>query len=118
MNPSSPHNLNDTSSPTEDTSKCICFQWELPPPKPSALPFPATEENYQKLENWLKSYYASSTFNTCSHQSLPMMNTKPLCLMIDPNATLVAHHTIHLYKYQCICRKKLSLDLTGTCSLE
>ena len=61
--------------------------------KTVVLPFPATEENCQKLENWLKSYYASSTFNTCSHQLPPMMDTKPLCLMIDPNAALVTHHT-------------------------
>ena len=95
MNPSSP--LDNNSSPTtvilEDTSKCTCLQRELPPPKPSALPFPATEENCRQLEDWLKYYFASSTFNTCSHQVLPMMDTKPLHLMIDPNATPFVHHT-------------------------
>ena len=80
--------LDDTCSPTaillEDTSKRTCLQQELPPPKLSALPFPATKDNRQKLEDWLKSYYASSTFNTCSHQLLPMMNTIPLCLIDRP----------------------------------
>ena len=82
--PSSPHNLDNTSSPTkillEDMSKCTCLQQELPPPKLSALPFPATEENRKILEDWLKSYYFSSTFNNCSHQPLPTMDTKRLCL--------------------------------------
>ena len=49
-NPSSPHSLECSSSPTTillgDMSKCTaCLQIELPPPKPSALSFPATEEN-------------------------------------------------------------------------
>ena len=72
---------------------CSCLKRELPPTKPSSLPFPATKENCQKLEDWLKQYYSSRTFNTCSHQSLPMMDTPPLCLMVDPNAMPVAHHT-------------------------
>ena len=31
-------------------------------------------------------YYASSTFNTCEHQALPLMDSPPMRLMIDPNA--------------------------------
>ena len=72
---------------------CSCLKRELPPTKPSSLTFPATKENCWKLEDWLKHYYASSTFNTFSHQSLPMMDTPPLRLMVDPNAVPVAHHT-------------------------
>ena len=64
-----------------------------------------TKGNCQKLEDWLKSYYAFSTFNACSHQPLSMMDTKPLCLMIKPNANWSS--LIHLYQYQCIGRKKL-----------
>ena len=39
---------------------------------------------------------ASDTYcptNTCSHQSLPMMDTLPLRLMVDPNVVPLAHHT-------------------------
>ena len=89
-NLSSPHNLDNASSPTtvilENRSKCTYLQEKLPPPKPSALPFPATEENRQKLE-WFK---VISCFQYIQHLQL---DTKPLCLMNDPKATLVAHHT-------------------------
>ncbi|XP_066910175.1 uncharacterized protein [Clytia hemisphaerica] len=75
------------------TSNCDCPKRELQPAKPTKLPFPATEENRSKLQDWLISYYRSSTFNTCSHQPLPMVDTKPLHLMIDPSATPKAYHT-------------------------
>jgi len=35
----------------------------------------------------------SSTFNTCEHQTLPLMDGPPMKLMVDPNAEPVAHHT-------------------------
>ena len=92
----SPHSLDNTSFPTaillKDTSKCTCLQRELTPPKPPALSFPATDANCQELEDWLKSCYAWSAFNICSHQLLPIMDTQPLCLMIDLNTTVVIHH--------------------------
>ena len=75
------------------TSNCDCLKRELPPPKPTKLPFPATEENRSKIQDWLINYYRSSTFNTCSHQPLPMVDTKPLHLMVDPSATPKAYHT-------------------------
>ena len=62
-------------------------------PDPTTLPFPATEQNRGRLEKHLLDYYAKSTFNTCPHQVLPMMNTKMLRLAIDPSATPVAYHT-------------------------
>jgi len=90
-----------TSSETETTttttrnneSPCDCPTRQSVPRKPTSLPFPATDENREKLQNWLLQYYNSSTFNTCPHQPLPMMNSPPLRLMIDPDAIPVAHHT-------------------------
>ncbi|VDI76071.1 Hypothetical predicted protein [Mytilus galloprovincialis] len=38
-------------------------------------------------------YYKSSTFNTCDHQPLPLMDGPPMRLMVDPEAEPVAHHT-------------------------
>ena len=72
---------------------CSCPSRQLPPPKPTELPFPATTANRNKLKQWLLDYYHASSFNTCTHQPLTMMDTKPLHLMIDPEAKPVAYHT-------------------------
>ena len=73
--------------------KCQCPKWTKPPPIPTSLPFPATEVNRVKLQQYLLDHYASSMFNTCKHQALPLMDSPPMRLMIDPNATPVAHHS-------------------------
>ena len=72
---------------------CDCPPRQKPPPKPTELPFPATEENRVSLQQWLLEYYKSSTFNTCEHQPLPLMDSVPMRLMVDPEAEPVAHHT-------------------------
>ena len=75
------------------TAPCGCPTRAPPPPLPLKLPFPATEANRGKLQTYLVEYYKSSTFNTCEHQTLPMMSGPPMRLMIDPNADPVAFHT-------------------------
>ena len=45
------------------------------PPEPPAMPFPATEENKEKLKQFLVEKYRASTFNTCQHQPFPMMHS-------------------------------------------
>ena len=82
----------DEAAPAE-VRECNCPERTLPPPLPTTLPFPATEENVPKLKKWLLEYYRSSTFNTCEHQSLPSMEGPPLQLNIDANAKPVAVHT-------------------------
>ena len=72
---------------------CNCPKRQRPPPPPSSLPFPATAGNEEKLRQFLLDYYQSSTFNTCEHQPLPMMDGPPMKLMVDPEAEPVAHHT-------------------------
>ena len=80
--------------PTErEENNCSCPPHQNPPPLPDTLPFPATEENRHRLEQWLLEYYKSSTFNVCEHQKLPMMSGPPMKLLIDKEATPVAHHT-------------------------
>ena len=74
------------------TATCDCPRRQLPPPPPRAPPYPLTEENREKIEDWLLQYYSSSTFNVCSHQPLPAMEGPPLRLMVDPDAQPVAHH--------------------------
>lgn len=75
------------------TAPCNCPRHQTPPPKPTQLPFPATESNRKRVQQWLLDYYRSSTFNTCEHQPLPLMEGAPMRLMVDPNVEPVAHHT-------------------------
>ena len=65
----------------------------MPPLLPEHLPFAATEANVPKLKKYILDYYKSSTFNTCEHQRLPMMEGPPLKLMINKSAKPVAYHT-------------------------
>ena len=83
-----------TGSRNQSTNRpCNCPAREPPPPRPTTIPLPPTEENREKLEKYLLDYYASSTFNVCQHQSLPMMSGPPMRLMIDPDAKPHAYHT-------------------------
>ena len=80
------------SSESGLTAPCSCPKRQMPPPRPK-LPFPATEDNKGRLQQFLIDYYKSSTFNTCDHQPLPLMDGPPMKLMIDPDAEPVAYHT-------------------------
>lgn len=82
-----------TRSEPDAVTGCDCPRRQAPPSPPSCLPFQATEDNRSQLKEFLKEYYKSSTFNTCKHQQLPMMSGPALELMVDPDATPVAHHT-------------------------
>ena len=90
---SSDEPVHDTGKTDQQNRSCDCPRRQLPPPKPEKLPFPATDDNRKKLEDWLLNYYRSSTFNTCEHQQLPLMEGPPMRLMIDKNAEPTAHHT-------------------------
>eukprot|EP00794_Sanderia_malayensis_P002911 gene2911-3363_t len=83
----------DPAMSTTPCADCNCPRCQLPPSRPSVLPVPATAANRENLECWLLDYYKSSTFNTCEHQPLPTMESIPMRLMIDPDATPVAHHS-------------------------
>ena len=72
--------------------ECQYPRWTKSPPAPLLL-FPATEANREKLQQYLRDYYASSAFNTCEHQTLPLMDSLPLRLMINPNTIPTAHHS-------------------------
>ncbi|VDI39664.1 Hypothetical predicted protein [Mytilus galloprovincialis] len=88
------HNsTNNIGSVNSLDTTCICPQRKLPPPMPRNLPYPATEDNLEKIKQFLMDYYKSSTFNTCDHQPLPLMDGPPMRLMVDPEAEPVAHHT-------------------------
>ena len=88
-----PHASNSPVFSAQTTSPCHCPWRQPPPPKPTQLPFPATDANRERLEHWLLDYYRSSTFNTCEHQPLPLMDGPPMRLMIDPDAEPKAYYT-------------------------
>ena len=92
--PSSFPTIGESSATNSATdTPCNCPQRQLPPPPPTTLPFPPTEDNRDNLEKWLLNHYKASTFNTCQHQLLPKMSGPPIRLMIDPDAQPTAHHT-------------------------
>ena len=82
-----------TTDAPQPQQGCQCPRRTKPPPIPTSLPFPATETNREKLQQYLLDYYGSSTFNTCEHQTLPLMDSPPMRLLIDPDATPTAHHS-------------------------
>jgi hypothetical protein len=51
-----------------DTESCNCPQRKSPPPIPMKLPYPPTDENREKLQEYLVNYYRASAFNTCKRQ--------------------------------------------------
>lgn len=69
---------------------CGCPTHQLPPKRPSSLPYDPIPENVDKMKGWLLKEFAASSFNRCPHQPLPMMDTEPIRIHIDPNATPVA----------------------------
>ena len=84
------HVCRNNATPQPD---CDSPRRQLPPPLPKTLPHPATSINRASLQHYILEYYHSSTFNTCEHQPLPMIEGPPLCLMISTDAKLIAHHT-------------------------
>ena len=85
--------IGEATNGIDDGALCCCPQRELPPPLPEKLPSTATAANHGKLRNFLLEHYKSSTFNTCEHQLLPMMEGPPRRLIINPTAEPVAVHT-------------------------
>ena len=75
-----------------EEERCNCPRRQLPPPPPE-LPYPATEENREKIEKFLLEYYKSSTFNVCNKQPLKLMEGPPLHLHVNPDAEPKAYHS-------------------------
>lgn len=87
-----------STTPTQDTTPaaaCGCPHRAQPPPRPTAPPVSPTPENRQQLEEHLLDLYSASSFNTCKHQTLPLMTGPPLCLKIDPLAAPLVQLIMH-----------------------
>ena len=82
----------ESSAIDAQTAPCGCLLRTLPPGRPKQLPFTACPENIDKMKEWLKERYASSTWNKCTHQVLKGVTGPPLKLHVDPDATPRAVH--------------------------
>ena len=83
-----------TSAAAKDSKKlCDCPSRKLPPPLPEKIPFPPKEENREKIEKWILEYYADSSFNTCEHQTLPLMEGPPVRIMVSDDMVPTVVHT-------------------------
>ena len=83
----------DIPAEAEPNNACECLPRTAPPPRPSELPFKPTEENSDQMKQWLLEQFASSTFNQCSHQPLPMMKGPAVKIHVDSDAIPSAVHT-------------------------
>ena len=77
----------------ETSATCSCPPRTQTPRRPTTIPFPPTQANTPRLKEWLLSTFASSAFNTCPHQPLPIMLGKPVTVHFKPDATPHAVHT-------------------------
>ena len=75
----------------DNTQQCACPRRQLPPTDTPTLPCSPTRENLPILKEFILKRYASSAFNTCEKQVLPLMDTAPpLRLHVDKQATPIA----------------------------
>ena len=65
---------------------CNCPKRSEPPRRPEKLPFDPIPENNIKMESWLRSQFASSTFNVCPRQKLPEMSGPPVEIHLKDGA--------------------------------
>ena len=78
----------------QDDKRCECQVQQGPPEPPMELPMPAIKENIPLLKEWIVKRYASSAFNVCMHQRLPLVDSSPLfSLLVDLKVKpTVVHH--------------------------
>ena len=70
-----------------------CPKRQLPPSQPpESLPFSATSANRATLHVWFMDYNGSSTFSTCKHQPIPLMDSPPMIMLLNEEDTPVACH--------------------------
>ena len=65
---------------------CECKPRTSTPGRPDVLPMKACVENIPAMEQWLRKYYSSSTFNMCPHVPIPSIKGPPLRIHADPKA--------------------------------
>ena len=78
-----------SESDDDDGRGCDCPARVEAPDPPAFRPGASSAE----LERLIKEHYASSAFNTCERQKLPVMEGRPCQLYVDPKARPFAIHT-------------------------
>ena len=81
-------NPNPPEQKLHNTSNTNCPKIPVPP---SALPYPAAENNIQHLQQFLQQQFATSAFNP--GPPFPEMKTPPAHIYLKPDATPSACHT-------------------------
>ena len=72
---------------------CSCPARNLPPTTRPALPCDPTAANLPRLKQYILDRFASSAFNMCERQKLPLLNdSPPIRLHVDPEAQPYAAH--------------------------
>ena len=76
-----------------ELAACGCLKRTAPPPVPTTLPFNINPSNVSDVQQWFLDTYASSSFNVCTQQLLPLMTgLPPLRIHIKDDAMPVAIH--------------------------
>ena len=76
----------------EDKAPCGC-KIRTVAPDPPPIPYEPTEDNVDKIKEFIVQYYSSSTMNMCSHQKLPEIAGPPLSFKLKDGASPKAVHT-------------------------
>ena len=81
-----------TANEATGNAPCGCPLRTECPQLPDKLPLPATSDNRAAIEIWIKEFFASSAFNTCTHQKLQAMSGDPLNITFREDYTPSAVH--------------------------
>ena len=99
------------SGVVDGDDKCACPPRQLPPTDEPVLPCDPTVENLPLIKDYILKRYASSAFNCCEQQPLPLMDTAPpLRLLVDNQATPTAVYTPSPIPHHWQERVKAGLD--------
>ena len=77
---------------TSRMADCGC-PLRQPAPDPPTMPFPSSENNVDKLKEFIINYYSTSTMNMCPHQTLPEVAGPALHFTLKSGARPYAVHT-------------------------
>ena len=76
-----------------EEESCTCLPRTPVPEMPQELPFECVPENNDKMKEWILKHFASSTFNTCPHQTLEKIEGPPVEIHLKENVVPKAIHT-------------------------
>ena len=76
-------------------SGCACLKRQLPPSDALVLLCALTEDNLPMLRNYILKQFASSAFNCCERQPLPLISDSPPSkILVGPEASPIAVPTL------------------------